>query len=151
MAEFEGQIDEVFPVQAAPEAVARHFMDREMIVNATTQAESATIHDDGRVSFVLEEQSHGPYTLKPAYTVAYVDGDMTLSWTTTEGNMVQEGQAWFTARSDGGTDVRYKCRIALELPVPRLVAMGLRGVINKLIQPSIRNYVLNMIKNLPSG
>lgn len=149
MAQFDGEIDEVFPVQAPPEVVAAHFMDREQIVKATTQAETATIHDDGSVSFVLEEQSHGPYKLRPEYTVAYVDGDGTLAWTTSKGNMVQEGQAWFTPRADGGTDVRYKCRIALELPVPRLVAGTLRGVVGKLIQPSIRNYVLNMIKNLP--
>lgn len=150
MAQFDSEIDEVFPVSAPLDVVTRHFQDRQAIVKGTTQAEKATIGDDDSIHFVLAAQQHGPYSFTPDYVVHYVDGEHSLSWTTREGNMVNEGTATFSARADGGTDVRYRCRIAFELPIPRLVAGPLRGVVAKIAQPSIRAYVHNMIASVPT-
>lgn len=151
MARFDSAIDEVFLVKAAPAVVRAHFANPAAIVAATTEAERTNICADGTIHFVLQEQQHGPYRFQPDYVVHYAIEADALVWSPRGGNMAYTGRATFTARADGGTDLRYAGGISFELPIPSLLAGPIRGVVARLAQPSLRAYVRQMIASCPAA
>ncbi len=152
MATFDSSLEQVFPVKASPERVAAHFADLSAIAAATTQAVSTALDEEARtVHFVLGEQQHGPYTFQPDYTVRYVlEGD-TLTWDTLSGNTDHRGVATFAPRADGGTDIQYRTTLSFDLPIPRLLAGPIKGIVARIAQPSLRKYVVNMLASLPAA
>lgn len=141
---FEATLDEVFVSPDPVDVVRDRFGDRSAIIAATRKAVSTELVGEDGIHFVLAEQQHGPQRFQPDYTVHYRRDGEDQVWSTASGNMTLEGRASFTARADGGTDVHYRSKIAFELPIPRLLAAPLRGVVSRLAQPELRDYARQM-------
>ena len=73
-----------------------------------------------------------------------------MVWSTLQGNMVSEGLARFSSRADGGTTIVYTHKIVLDLPLGRLVAKLLQPVVRRVVEPSIRDFVGQMLASIPA-
>ncbi|MCB9666031.1 MAG: hypothetical protein H6732_18130 [Alphaproteobacteria bacterium] len=148
MARLGGELDETWRVAAPLDVVRAQVHDLERHRTAVAEAERVDRPADDVLRFVLTEQRHGPYAIQPDYTVRYrVDGD-DLAWETLEGNFDSRGRASLSA-AGGVTLVRWQHAIGFDLPVPGLVAAGLRPVVNRLMVPGIRRYADGVLLGLP--
>lgn len=144
MATLGGQLDETFFVPAPVDEVRERVADLERHRSAVAEAERVERLADDTLRFQLKTQRHGPYTLTPDYTVRFRREGGDVAWETVAGNFQSRGRASFVAKGHG-TEVRWQHAITFELPVPSLVAMGLKGVIQGLMAPGIRAYVRGVL------
>lgn len=147
MAEMGGTLSEEFHTTAPPEQAAAWFADPVRIQAATEHLRRGSVEGD-TIHFELEPQNHGVYTFEPTYGVCYTREGDTLTWAPSgPGNLVNRGRASFRA-SGSGTTISFTQTIGFELPVGRLAARLLSPVVGKLVVPSMRRYVQQMIAGL---
>lgn len=149
MAELGGSIDEVFYAEQALEVVRGHFADRQRIIACTDKVERTGLIGEDGIRFVLEEQSHAGYRFRPDYRVRYKQVGDELTWEPVEpSNLKNSGRIRFEA--DGPrTRIRFYQRIAFELPIPRMVIGMVQPVVDRILAPSLREYVERMLRTLP--
>lgn len=153
MARFQGILDETYTIQAPPEAVRAHFLDRDQIIACFGDLDEFEKVGDDTIRFVMEEQNHGVFTFQGRYACAYhPDGEHGARWQT-----VQDGPAgtnvWVTGRltvepgeAPGTTRMRYFTDMALDVEVNAMLEPVLKPVVGAAIPAQVRDYVKRMIR-----
>ncbi|MCB9685548.1 MAG: hypothetical protein H6735_10950 [Alphaproteobacteria bacterium] len=147
---FEGTYTETLTL-AVPAAVARaHFADPAAIVAATKAVERSEI-DGGRIHFVIAEENHGVVKFQADYTCTYtLDGD-TVRWSTDRGCNCQQSGTARVVEAGSGCTLTYSETIAVDLPVPRLMAPAVRPLVGPMIAKEIGAYLKRLVATLPTG
>ena len=147
MAWFEGTHEETRTLGVSPEVAAAHFADPAAILAATKNVESSSVND-GTIHFVLQEEDHGVAKFKADYRCTYACDGTTVTWSSPEGgNLKQSGTAVFSP-APGGCTVAYRETIALDLPVPSMMAGMVRPLIGPLLAKEVSSYVDRIVSSL---
>ena len=150
MSWFEGTHTEVRSLRVAPDVARAHFCDPHAIVAATKNVERSEVTGT-TVRFVIAEENHGIVKFKADYTCTYTLSGDTVTWSTAPGcNCRQSGSARIVAEADGCT-LTYTETIAVDLPVPKLMAPAVRPLVGPMIASEIAAYLHRLATSLPNG
>lgn len=147
MASFDGTVKETWRTGATVDALRARFLDLDAVIRATGDVQRAEVVGEGKVRFVLKTQSSGPYSFTPDYTVWYRREGDDVVWTTTDGNLQNQGRARFRPEGAGAAaDVEQT--ITIELPIPRLAVGLVRPIVDRALAPGVRAWQAAMVKGL---
>ncbi|MCA9493182.1 MAG: hypothetical protein KC621_24795 [Myxococcales bacterium] len=149
MSWFEGTHTETLSLAVPAEVARAHFSDPAAIVAATKAVERSEI-DGGRIHFVIAEENHGVVKFRADYTCTYaVDGD-TVRWSTDLGCNCQQSGTARIVEDGGGCTVIYSETIAVDLPVPKLMAAAVRPLVGPMVGKEIAAYLKRLVAALPA-
>jgi Polyketide cyclase / dehydrase and lipid transport len=103
---------------AAVMAVIADFESYPVWAQGVKKADPVEVGADGRADQVYFELDASP--IKDAYTLAYDwTGDESVSWSLVEGKMLKamDGAYVLDDRGDGGTEVTYRLRVDISIPM----------------------------------
>jgi uncharacterized membrane protein len=149
MARFEGTHTQRVEVDAPIDAVRAHFADLSKTVAATHDVERSSITGDV-IHFVLKAQDLGVVKFQGDFRCRYQWAGGDLSWGTIEGNTDQVGTARFEAISAGRTAVSFQERVAVDLPVPGMMAKMLEPVVAQVLAHEVKGFLERMVASVPS-
>ena len=147
MATFLGDFHEVFTSTADANHARKTFGDLDTIITHYGALEHGEKLDENTVRFTLKEQNQGVTSFQGRYTCRYLlDDANTLTWDTIgeDGNIKADGTAIFTPTANG-CSIDYHGRLALDMPINRMMAKVLKPVIQTVIAQEMRAYVKRMI------
>lgn len=141
MAWFEGEYKVTTDIAVPAERALEWFSNPDIARPALGQLASLDKVGDSTWRYVLTERNEKGIRFQPDYTVTYkVNGDL-ITWTTKDGcNLITTGSAKVTGSGDSCT-VEYHEKIKTEIPVPRLLAGFVRGLVSKEVSSGIAAYV----------
>lgn len=148
MAWIEGTEEQTFSVNTPVERVGRFFSDPAHFKECFVALESAEMIDPLIWHWVLREKSEKGITFQPDYTVIYKVGAQLLEWQTLEGNLRTEGVAHWSELDGGRTEIFYRETIAVDLPIPRLLAKVFGVIVSREIRQDVSGYLDNVRRYL---
>lgn len=94
--------------------------------------------------FTLQEKAERGVRFKPDYQVQYESQQEGLSWEPVRGNLRTEGVARWRALDDERTEIYYRETIAVDLPIPRILAKIFGLIVAREIRQDVGAYLDNM-------
>ena len=152
MATFRGEVVHTWTVQRSPADTLAFFADLDQTVRHTVDLASHERLDARTLRLELTEQRSGKATYTPRYTVRYHPDAAAgvLRWASLDdgGSMQISGEARFSGPEEGPTTLQWAERVAVEVPLNRLLGRAVAPVAEGLIRRGIRGYVDRMIESL---
>ncbi|MGC6515752.1 MAG: hypothetical protein ACON4N_14790 [Myxococcota bacterium] len=141
MAELGGTYETSFEMPGSAAAVLAHFSSLDHVEACTERLQVMTRQDAQTAHFLLEPQNSAGFGMQPSYTVAWRQTDDTVSWTTLEGNLTNEGAARVEVLTEDRVRVHWSQRIAFDLPLSTFLVRTMAPMVSRMIQPSLERYV----------
>lgn len=148
MAWIEGIEEQTFSVHSPVERVSQFFSDPARFKECFVALESAEMLDPLIWRWVLQEKSEKGITFQPDYTVIYKLGEQLLEWQTLKGNLRTEGVAHWSGLGEDQTEIFYRETIAVDLPIPRLLARVFGAIVSREIRQDVSGYLDNVRHHL---
>lgn len=150
MARFEAEFSTQLTIPHPVDTVRAHFADLETIATQSNEVERWERVDEHTLHFLLEKQNLTFAQFQGDYTARYELADGVLRWhSPVEGeNMGQSGEARFEATPAGHTQLTYTERLFAEMPVPAIIAAGLKPVVAGALRSEMEGYVKRMVEAL---
>jgi uncharacterized membrane protein len=129
-------------VEAEPAEAYAFFSQPEKLRAAMVGLERCEIDPSGRVRWVLEEKSGQGVRFQANFVVDYAgDGAEHVSWRFVEGNMENEGDVFIAPSPSGGSEIRYRERVAPDLPITPLLAKLVTPLVAKELKGDLTRFL----------
>ena len=152
MADFTGERDRTLRIRKPVEVVFAKLTDPEVRASCMTDLERFERLDEGAVRWIMKEENQKGIRFRPDYTVRYEDnGKDSFSWRTVTGNPRSAGRGSVRAVGEDETEVVYHESITLDIPVPRLLAPVIRGLVSGQIASGVDRFLDSMKRTIERG
>lgn len=152
MAEFAGERERTYRIRRPLADVFAAFTDPDVRASCIPDLDRFEKVDDDTIRWIMKEENQKGIRFTPDYTVRYEDnGKDSFSWKTVEGNPRARGNGSCRAVGDTETEIRYHETITVDIPVPRLLAAVIKGIVSKQIVSGVDRYLDDMKAKLERG
>ncbi|TVR02093.1 MAG: hypothetical protein EA398_08665 [Deltaproteobacteria bacterium] len=141
MAWIEGTHEETRTIAAPEEKVLAWFADPAVFREAMAQVETAEEIRAGVYRWILQEKNEKGIRFRPDYTVAYQRDGNTVTWHPEGGNMKSSGRCAVRRIDDARSEIQYRETIAVDLPIPRLMAKVFSPIVAREIRGGVVEYL----------
>ena len=152
MAWFTGSVSKTLTIAAPRDKVHAFFSDPEQIRLCMDQLVRHEKLTPTRYRWVLQEKVDKGIRFQPDYVVEYQPGPEEVRWAPHgQHNMKSSGSVRTRALSETQTEVSYTETIEADIPVPRLLAKVIGGIVGTEISRGIEGYLRGVKKHLERG
>jgi len=142
MAEFTGEKDMRVRIRRPLADVFAKFTDPDVRAKCMPDLDRFEKVDEGTYRWIMKEENEKGIRFRPDYTVKYEsNGKDEFSWSTVRGNPTSRGRGKCRSISESETEVEYHEKITTDIPVPRLIAPVIKGIVSKKITSGVEYYV----------
>lgn len=141
MAWIEGTHEETRVIRAPLDRVRNWFGNPSVFREAMAQVQTAEEIESGLYRWILTEKNEKGIRFRPDYTVRYTLTGDEVTWQPVDGNMKSSGRCTMRAVADDRTEIAYRESIAVDLPIPRLMAKVFSPIVAREIRGGVVEYL----------
>ncbi len=148
MATFAAQHQSEHALPVAPAAALAHWSDPDAQLRARPEVVASERPAPGQLRLRLKEMKHGPTAFAGDYTLQFATEGTLLRWTTVSSGPLQvEGEARF-AQTASGCSVVVRETARVTLPVPGLLAVALRPLVETMMARGSKGFAERMAADI---
>lgn len=152
MAEFTGERHKTIRIRKPMDVVFAKLTDVEMRAKCMPDLARSEKVDDHTMRWVMKEENQKGIRFTPDYTVRYEDnGKDSFSWSTVSGNPRARGNGKVRSLGESETEVDYHETITVDIPVPRLLAAVIKGIVSNQIASGVDRFLDDIKRRIEQG
>jgi len=142
MAKIDATEERTLLLKAPLAEVYRFFADPALLKEETADVERFEPLGEGKAHWVLTEKVEKGVRYQADYMIEYRgNGSDRVTWRTIEGNLDTEGEVLLRAIGESTTEVRFRERLAPDLPITALMAKIFKPIVAREVRKDIGKFL----------